>query len=103
MKVAILDIETGGLIQTKHGLLSITIKIVDLTTKEQIDEFHSLVKPDKPNEITLEAFNGHGITLEALEKRGVSQGVVNKAALARLANRNVSRNFQQPAENYGGK
>lgn len=90
MKVAILDIETGGLIQTKHGLLSITVKIVDLTTTEQIDEFHSLVKPDKPNEITIEAFNCHGITLEDLEKRGVSHDVVNKAALARLTNRNVS-------------
>ena len=90
MKVAILDTETGGLDRVKHGILSLSVRIVNLSTKTQVDEFYSLVIPSGRHEISPQALEVHGITLEKLESAGVSQTEVDKTALAMLAKHEVS-------------
>jgi len=47
MRAIFLDTETGGLDHSKHPLLEIAFIVCDLTTKEILAEFESLIKPSE--------------------------------------------------------
>lgn len=51
MKIAITDIETGGLSFRKHEILEIGLIVVDLDTMEIVDTFEAKVRPERPLDI----------------------------------------------------
>ena len=75
--IVCVDTETGGFSATKNGLCSITMKVVGKDIIETI-----FIKPNKYLYYSPQAMEINGLTLEFLEKNGVSE----KDAVVKIIN-----------------
>lgn len=70
-RIAVFDIETGGLNKAKHAITEIAVVMVDFPTLEIIGTWSSLIKPYRGVYYTQEAADVSGISRDLLEEEGL--------------------------------
>lgn len=93
--ILVLDTETGGLNATTDGLMSVTMKVYN---KPIIKTFY--IKPNNKLNYSEEAININGITIDYLEKNGISENAFI-GELTKFINDNFDKKPNVLGQNIG--